>query len=120
MSLKNIDNLEKKLLQEIEAKGQNTFMYRLHYEGILECEKLDSFLDNCNKVFDFYYSNGKTNNYIKIAREVIIIFEHFLFLLYCHKDKKDVYMIKNYNKIDKDKLSDYYFIMRELTDKIIF
>ena len=48
------------------------------------------------------------------------MFEHFLFLLYCDKDKKDVYKIKNYKKNDKDKLLDYYFIMRELTDKIIF
>lgn len=120
MSLINIDNLEKKLLQEIEAKEKNTFMYKLHYEGILEYEKLDSLLNDCNKVFNFYYSNGKTSNYVEVARGTVLMFEHFLFLLYCHKCKKDIYKIKNYKKIDKDKLLDYYFIIRELTDKIIF
>jgi len=120
MLLKNIDNLENKLLKEIEAKCTNSFMYRLHYEGILECEKLDSFLDNCNKVFNFYYSYGKTSNYIKIARGVISFCEHFLFLLYCHENRKDVYLIKNFKNINEDKLLNYYFIMRKLIDEIIF
>ena len=75
-------------MQEIEAKGVNTFMYKLHYEGILEYEKLDSLLDNCNKVFDFYYSNGKTSNYIEIARGIVLMFEHFFIFALLSKRQK--------------------------------
>lgn len=67
---------------------------------------------------NYYISNGRTENYKKIAAGIIDRFEYILCCFYCHLAPNDLYSIINYNDI-KDEISDYCYKMREVAGKLI-
>jgi hypothetical protein len=113
----NIEMIEDFLLEEIEARNENTFMYQLHDENSFCQDRFDLLLE---KVSEFCEVAQKTDRKTMIAKGLIMLFEYTLFLFYCNVEPSDHYKIRNYDKVlSAEMISDYYLDMRYLSDKII-
>ena len=81
-------------------------------------------------LYDFYYFDKKVfKKILKICLETeiedknlraqILDILHFTtYLMLCHRDKKDMYKIKNFKKIE-EKFGDYFQIVRQISRKFI-
>ena len=81
-------------------------------------------------LYDFCYFDKKVfKKILKICRqteikdknlqaEILDILYFTTYLMLCHRDKKDVYKIKNFKKVEK-KFGDYFQTMRQISRKFI-
>ena len=81
-------------------------------------------------LYDFCYFDKKVfKKILKICRqteiedknlknEILDILHFTTYLMLCHRDKKDMYKIKNFKKIEK-KFGDYFQIVRQISRKFI-
>ena len=53
-----------------------------------------------------------------LRAEILDILHFTTYLILCHRDKKDVYKIKNFKKVEK-KFGDYFQIVRQISRKFI-
>nr|WP_314090248.1 hypothetical protein [uncultured Campylobacter sp.] len=53
-----------------------------------------------------------------LLAEILDILHFTTYLMLCHRDKKDVYKIKNFKKVEK-KFGDYFQTMRQIGRKFI-
>ena len=53
-----------------------------------------------------------------LRAEILDILHFTTYLMLCHRDKKDMYKIKNFKKIEK-KFGDYFQIVRQISRKFI-
>ena len=53
-----------------------------------------------------------------LRAEILDILHFTTYLMLCHRDKKDVYKIKNFKKVEK-KFGDYFQIVRQISRKFI-
>ena len=53
-----------------------------------------------------------------LRAEILDILHFTTYLILCHRDKKDMYKIKNFKKVEK-KFGDYFQIMRQISRKFI-
>nr|WP_314747106.1 hypothetical protein [uncultured Campylobacter sp.] len=53
-----------------------------------------------------------------LRAEILDILHFTTYLMLCHHDKKDMYKIKNFKKIEK-KFGDYFQIVRQISRKFI-
>ena len=53
-----------------------------------------------------------------LRAEILDILHFTTYLILCHRDKKDVYKIKNFKKVEK-KFGDYFQTMRQIGRKFI-
>ena len=53
-----------------------------------------------------------------LRAEILDIFHFTTYLMLCHRDKKDVYKIKNFKKVE-EKFGDYFQIVRQIGKKFI-
>lgn len=53
-----------------------------------------------------------------LKAEILDILHFTTYLILCHRDKKDVYKIKNFKKVEK-KFGDYFQIVRQISRKFI-
>ena len=53
-----------------------------------------------------------------LRAEILDILHFTTYLILCHRDKKDVYKIKNFKKVEK-KFGDYFQIVRQIRRKCI-
>ena len=113
-----MEELEKLLIEEIEANIETTFLYQFHEKNFFDREKFQLLIVNVNKMANYYISNGRTEYYKKIAAGIIDRFEYILCCFYWHLAPNDLCSIINYNDI-KDEISDYCDKMREVTGKLI-
>lgn len=60
-----MEELEKLLIEEIEAKVETTFSYQFHEKNFFDREKFQLLIANVNKIANYYISNGRTENYKK-------------------------------------------------------
>ena len=90
--------------------------------------------DNDNSFFvllyDFYYFDKKIFKKIlkiclkteiedkNLRAEILDILHFTTYLILCHRDKKDMYKIKNFKKVE-EKFGDYFQIMRQISRKFI-
>ena len=81
-------------------------------------------------LYDFCYFDKKVfKKILKICRqteiedknlraEILDILHFTTYLMLCHRDKKDVYKIKNFKKVD-EKFGDYFQTIRQIGRKFI-
>ena len=81
-------------------------------------------------LYDFCYFDKKVfKKILKICRqteiedknlraEILDILHFTTYLMLCHRDKKDMYKIKNFKKSEK-KFGDYFQIVRQISRKFI-
>ena len=81
-------------------------------------------------LYDFCYFDKKIfKKILKICRqteiedrnlraEILDILHFTTYLMLCHRDKKDLYKIKNFKKVEK-KFGDYFQIVRQIGKKFI-
>ena len=71
-------------------------------------------------LYDFCYFDKKIfKKILKICLETEIEdFTLYDYLMLCHRDKKDIYKIKNFKKVKK-KFGDYFQIVRQISRKFI-
>lgn len=113
--------VERDILAEAQAKNENSFLYQLNERFFFDKEKFNKLLSKCDELANEYQFLGKTDNYSKVTRATLVIFEYVFFLLFNHFSEKDVFKIKNYGKdLTADDISDYYFQIRTITHKIIY
>ena len=53
-----------------------------------------------------------------LRAEILDILHFTTYLMLCHRDKKDVYKIKNFKKVE-EKFGDYFQIVRQISRKFI-
>ena len=53
-----------------------------------------------------------------LRAEILDILHFTTYLMFCHRDKKDMYKIKNFKKIEK-KFGDYFQTIRQISRKFI-
>ena len=53
-----------------------------------------------------------------LRAEILDILHFTTYLMLCHRDKKDMYKIKNFKKVE-EKLGDYFQIVRQISRKFI-
>ena len=53
-----------------------------------------------------------------LRAEILDILHFTTYLMLCHRDKKDIYKIKNFKKVKK-KFGDYFQIVRQISRKFI-
>lgn len=109
-----MEELEKLLIEEIEANIETTFLYQFHEKNFFDREKFQFLIVNVNKMADYYISNGRTEYYKKIA----VIGLNIFYVAFRHLASNGLCSIINYNGI-KDEISDYCHKMREVTGKLI-
>ena len=54
----------------------------------------------------------------KLRAEILDILHFTTYLILCHRDKKDMYKIKSFKKVEK-KFGDYFQTMRQIGRKFI-
>ena len=81
-------------------------------------------------LYDFYYFDKKIFKKIlkiclgteikdkNLRAEILDILHFTTYLILCHRDKKDMYKIKNFKKVKK-KVGDYFQIVRQISRKFI-
>ena len=53
-----------------------------------------------------------------LRAEILDILHFTTYLMLCHRDKKDMYKIKNFKKVE-EKFGDYFKIIRQISRKFI-
>lgn len=97
------------LRSQIDRDNNQSFFNLLYHDAFFDEKQLKKIIKICQK-----YEIKDTNLKAKVAD----IMHFTTFLIACHRDKNDVYKIKNYEKIDK-KFTDYFQDMREIITKFI-
>ena len=81
-------------------------------------------------LYDFYYFDKKVFKKIlkicletdikdkNLRAEILDILHFTTYLMLCHRDKKDVYKMKNFKKVE-EKFGDYFQIIRQIGKKFI-
>ena len=81
-------------------------------------------------LYDFYYFDKKVFKKIlkicleteiedrNLRAEILDILHFTTYLMLCHRDKKDMYKIKNFKKVEK-KFGDYFQTVRQISRKFI-
>lgn len=118
--MQNITQLEQIIINQSLAEDEQTFLYQLHELSLFDKTKFDQLLTNCLVLANTYHQSGKTDNYGQVVKGILLIFEHTLFLFYCHNAEHDYFHISNYGTdLTADDITNYYNTMRDITQKII-
>ncbi len=114
--MESIEELEKRIFVEIEAKGRDTFMHLLNTCGVFDELKFDDLICRIDCLANLYGVEGKTDNYKAIANGIMTLFEHTIFLFYCHESNEDGFEIETFKgKPTAETVSNFYERIRQST-----
>lgn len=116
-----ITELEQWLDRQIAAKDPDTFLYRLNKRGWFDARRLKSLVDRIDELAGLYRREGKSEDFPRIANGVLVLFEHTLFLFYCHASTQDAYsIVRPQESVLAASIPRWYARIRETTANLIF
>lgn len=112
---------EKAVLSEtILKKKKGSFIYEFHYNNFFDKNKLNDLLHECKSLSDLYRIHGKSEKYPAVVKGVVLTFQHALFLISCHFQPDDVFIISNYSSdLSSEIIFDYYMEFRLMLNELI-
>ena len=97
------------LYEQIDRNNDNSFFVLLYDFCYLDKKVFKKILKVCLE------TEIEDKN---LRAEILDILHFTTYLILCHRDKKDIYKIKNFKKVEK-KFGDYFQTMRQISRKFI-